>query len=157
MNILEKSRKIKRIESNIINIDKIKDNEKENNLLYYSYKQKVRNIPHNNRTFKNIEIKRNNRENIISRNNLTSNNENQYHRKKINRIYNYKLNKLTNSLNNSINLKLIGLSNSQLINKNKNDDNNYTYNIKNKKKSFNIKIPSLTMIKNYKTINYTKK
>ena len=156
MNILEKSRKIKRIESNIINIDKIKDNEKENNLLYYSYKQKVRNIPHNNKTFKNIEIKRNNRENIISRNNLTSNNENQYHRKKINRIYNYKLNKLTNSLNNSINLKLIGF-NSQLLSKNKNDDNNYTYNIKNKKKSFNIKIPFLKMIKNYKTINYIKK
>ena len=154
INDLEKFRKIKRIKSNIINIDKIRENE--NNYLYYSYKQKIRNIPHNNKTFKNIETKKTSKERSTSKNNLTCYNENK-DQTNVNRIFTYKLSQLNNNLNNSINQKLTGAFNSHL--KDKSQDNNYINSIKIKKKSLNIKIPSLKMIKNFKfhkTINYNK-
>ena len=93
---------IKKIKSTIININKIKD--KENNSLNYSYKQKIRNIPHNSKTFKKIEINKLNNENSISYNNFGSFKGNNLNKKSINRINFF--NQLTNKFNNSINIKI---------------------------------------------------
>ena len=156
MNLFEKFRKKKRIKSNIINTDKIGENEKENNYLYYSYKEKIRNIPHNNKTYKKFNLKQISKENIISKNNLTCYNENK-NQINNNRIYNYEISQLNNNINKSLNLKL-GKSNNEL--KDKIEESNYINSIKIKKKSFNIKVPSLKMMKNFifnKTINYNKK
>ena len=164
----------------IINTEK--ENDKDNNLLYYSYKQKLRNIPHNYRTFKRIEVKKNNNnnENSTSCNNLTSFNENKLNKKKVNRIDKYQINILNNNkLSNSTNFKYIGLRKSPEQNENedenikneniKNDNNqikmknkiekNNTYNniIEDKKKSLHLKIPSLKSVNNYRAIIFNKK
>ena len=161
---------LKGIKNNIINIDKIKEKEKENNLLYNSFKEKIRNIPHNNKTFKNMDIKKFNNENSISCNNLGTFNVNKLQKKNINRINIYKLNQLTNNkLNNSINIKLSQVQKllNKNINNNKNEfskdiakteiNSNYINSFKFKKKSLNIKIPSLKMAKNPRNIFYVKK
>ena len=172
-NFLENnSKKIKRMKSNIINIDQIKENEKENNYLYYSSKNKINNIPHNNRTFKKIEIKKDINQNCFSKKNLTCFNKNTFEKNNINRIKNFKINQFNNSLYNSLNLKLTGVSeifskstkqngkdglneNNQLKDNNKTE--NYINSFKIKKKSLFLKIPSLKLAKNYRTRCNTKK
>ena len=90
----------------VIKIRTEEENDKENNLLYYSYKHKLRNIPHNNRTFQRIEIQNNINQNNNSSNNLISFNKSKIKRKSMNRIKQFKLNLLNNNNNNISNKKL---------------------------------------------------
>ena len=83
----------------VIKIKTEEENDKEDNLLYYSYKHKLRNIPHNNRTFKRIEIQQNINQNNNSSNNLISFNKSKIKRKSMNRIKQFKLNLLNNNNN----------------------------------------------------------
>lgn len=170
------SKKIKRMKSNILNIEQIKEkqkqeeNQKENNDLYYSYKNKINNIPHNHRTFKKIEIKKDNNQNSFSKKNLTC--FNTFEKNNINRIRKLKIYQLTSPSYNSINLKLPHASeifckstkqngkdyqneNSQLKDKNKKE--NYINSFKLKKKTLFLKIPSLKLARNYRIVFNTKK
>ena len=166
--------KIKRFKTNIIYMNKLKqkgidlekekEKEKENNSLYYPPKNKIKNIPHNYFLKKKILMKNNKYENSmnVSRN-FTLNDENPLNKRNYNRINKYSHNTFKNKLNNSTNInssnvqkyfkKNIKLKqnineNSKNINKSERN-NDYNNSIKIKKKSLNLRIPSLKSIKNY--------
>ena len=163
-NLKNNFKTIKRIKTNILDTENIK--QKEKYYLYYTYKNKKENIPHTNRTFKRIEIKRINNENDFSKNNLTCHND-KINEKGNNRINTYKIYELNNQLNPSENSKLIQISKfshkNLVLNGNGSKNNNYVlrYNINNnklnytnsfeiKKKFLKLKIPSLKMSNNNK-------
>ena len=156
--------KIKRFKTNIIYINKLKqkgnklEKEKENNSLYYPPKNKIKNIPHNYFLKKKILMKNNKYENSmnVSRN-FTLNEENPLNKRNYNRINKYSNNTLKNKLNNSTNINSFNVQkyfkkniklkqnineNSKNINKSERN-NNYNNNIEIKKKSLNLRIPSL--------------
>jgi hypothetical protein len=166
--------KIKRFKTNIIYMNKLKqkgidlekekEKEKENNSLYYPPKNKIKNIPHNYFLKKKILMKNNKYENSmnVSRN-FTLNEENPLNKRNYNRINKYSNNTLKNKLNNSTNINSFNVQkyfkkniklkqnineNSKNINKSERN-NDYNNNIKIKKKSLNLRIPSLKSIKNY--------
>jgi hypothetical protein len=160
-----------------INTDE--ESEKDSNLLYYSYKHKLRNIPHNYRTFKRIEIHKKVNGSTKSTNNLISFNKNGLKRKTINRIKQFKLNLLNNNKLSSSNFQLykkykdlenIQRNEIEIENDNRKNETiplnmksgiekNNTYNnvIENKKKTLNLIIPSLKSVKNYRTIIFNGK
>ena len=166
--------KIKRFKTNIIYMNKLKqkgidlekekEKEKENNSLYYPPKNKIKNIPHNYFLKKKILMKNNKYENSmnVSRN-FTLNDENPLNKRNYNRINKYSHNTFKNKLNNSTNINSFNVQkyfkkniklkqnineNSKNINKSERN-NDYNNNIKIKKKSLNLRIPSLKSIKNY--------
>ena len=164
--------KIKRFKTNIIYMNKLKqkgidlekEKEKENNSLYYPPKNKIKNIPHNYFLKKKILMKNNKYENSmnVSRN-FTLNEENPLNKRNYNRINKYSHNTFKNKLNNSTNINSFNVQkyfkkniklkqnineNSKNINKSERN-NDYNNNIKIKKKSLNLRIPSLKSIKNY--------
>jgi len=164
--------KIKRFKTNIIYMNKLKqkgielkkEKEKENNSLYYPPKNKIKNIPHNYFLKKKILMKNNKYENSmnVSRN-FTLNEENPLNKRNYNRINKYSHNTFKNKLNNSTNINSFNVQkyfkkniklkqnineNSKNINKSERN-NDYKNNIKIKKKSLNLRIPSLKSIKNY--------
>lgn len=162
--------KIKRFKTNIIYMNKLKqkgnelekEKEKENNSLYF--KNKIKNIPHNYFLKKKILMKNNKYENSmnVSRN-FTLNDENPLNKRNYNKINKYSNNTIKNKLNNSTNINSLNaqkyfkknIKKNQFTkenskNKNKSERNNdYNNNIKIKKKSLNLRIPSLKSIKNY--------
>jgi len=164
--------KIKRFKTNIIYMNKLKqkgvelekEKEKENNSLYYPPKNKIKNIPHNYFLKKKILMKNIKYDNSmnVSRN-FTINEENLLNKRNYNRINKYSHNTLKNKLNNSTNInsfnvqkyfkkniKLTQNVNENIKNKNKSErTNDYNNNIKIKKKSLNLRVPSLKSIKNY--------
>ena len=164
--------KIKRFKTNIIYMNKLKqkgvelekEKEKENNSLYYPPKNKIKNIPHNYFLKKKILMKNIKYDNSmnVSRN-FTINEENLLNKRNYNRINKYSHNTLKNKLNNSTNInsfnaqkyfkkniKLTQNINENIKNKNKSErTNDYNNNIKIKKKSLNLRVPSLKSIKNY--------
>ena len=166
--------KIKRFKTNIIYMNKLKqkgidlekekEKEKENNSLYYPPKNKIKNIPHNYFLKKKILMKNNKYENSmnVSRN-FTLNDENPLNKRNYNRINKYSHNTFKNKLNNSTNINSFNVQkyfkkniklkqnineNSKNINKSERN-NDYNNNIKIKKKSLNLRIPSLKSINNY--------
>ena len=162
--------KIKRFKTNIIYMNKLKqkgielEKEKENNSLYYPPKNKIKNIPHNYFLKKKILMKNNKYENSmnVSRN-FTLNEEKPLNKRNYNRINKYSNNILQNKLNNSTNINSFNVQkyfkknrklkqnineNSKNINKSERY-NDYNNNIKIKKKSLNLRIPSLKSIQNY--------
>ena len=167
-------KKVKRIKSNINkenDNNNDNDNDNDNNLLYFSYKNKMKNIPpSNNRPIKKLELKKINNEIYVSTNNLTCYNDNKFERKN-NRINYYKIDPINNKLNNSTDIKFIGIpdnineklkqkgkiGNNQLYDKQKNKrTNNYISNINIKKKTFKLKNGSLKTVKNYGTMHINK-
>ena len=157
------------------NINKEKENENEKNDLYYSYNHNIRSIPYNNNRISNkIEIKKYRKTNKNSKTNLTGINENIYKKNNTNRINSYKINLLNNKLNNTINIKLIGVSEifnksqrpnksnsknentSQLLYKNENN-NNFIKRMTIKKKPINLNRQTLIKVKeNNNNIDYNK-
>ena len=156
------------------------ENDKENNSLYYSLKQKLRNIPYNYGNFKKIEIKKNiNKNNNTQIHNIICFNKQKLKKKCINRIRKYRLNLLCNCiLSNNSNLKIKfnrknKILSDKIVNKSDNffrnniensqpnnlDKNNDTYSdiIESKKKTLNLLIPSLKSMKNYRTIIFNDK
>ena len=164
--------------NNNINIEK--DNGNEKNDLYYSYNHKIRNIPYNNnnRIFNKIEIKKFKKTNNNSKTNLTGFNENTYDKNNTNRINNYKINLLNNKLNNTINIKFIGVSGifnktqrqnrsnsknvntNQLLYKNENENSNsnkkFIKRITIKKKPINLNKQTLMKEKKTNNVDYNK-
>lgn len=157
-------------------INTCEENEKDNNnLLYYSYKHKLRNnIPHNYRTYKRIEIHKKINGYTKSINNLTGFDKNGLRRKTINRIKQFKLNLLNNNKSSSSNFQLYKKYKDLENNENEKDnrknetipsnmksgiEKNNTYNnvIENKKRTLNLIIPSLKSVKNYRTIIFNGK
>jgi hypothetical protein len=162
---------IKRFKTNIIYINKLKqkgielEKEKENNSLYYPPKNKIKNIPHNYFLKKKILMKNNKYENSmnVSRN-FTLNEENPLNKRNYNRINKYSSNNtIKNKLNNSTNINSFNVNkyfkkniklkqnlNENCKNINKSERiNDYNNNIKIKKKSLNLRIPSLKSMNNY--------
>ena len=175
-NVRENNFKIlKELKNNNINKEKENENENEKNDLYYSYNHNIRSIPYNNnRIFNKIEIKKYRKINKNSKTNLTGINENIYKKNNTNRINSYKINLLNNKLNNTINIKLIGVSeifnksqrpnksnsknenNSQLLYKNENN-NNFIKRMTIKKKPINLNRQTLIKVKeNNNNIDYNK-
>jgi hypothetical protein len=162
--------KIKRFKTNIIYMNNLKqkgielEKEKENNSLYYPPKNKIKNIPHNYFLKKKILMKNNKYENSmnVSRN-FTLNEEKPLNKRNYNRINKYSNNILQNKLNNSTNINSFNVNkyfkkniklkqnlNENCKNINKSERiNDYNNNIKIKKKSLNLRIPSLKSMNNY--------
>ena len=155
-NNLRKNKRIKT--NNNIYLEKKNDNNNnndnnKNNYLYYSYKNKIMNLPYNHRTYNPLEDKRINNDTDISTNHFTCYNDKESEKKIKNRINYYAINQINNKLNNSIDINFLGIpdsNNTNLYQKgNYSKDENYPlYNNDNDKKQKN---------NNYNCINIKKK